>query len=360
MTRDAHKLALAWVLCLIIALGVECVLQLLPAGALLRYDQVSTDLAFGADYVNIRRAVAATQAPQICIIGSSRAKAIISAPTIRQVFEDHCFGDVDVRVYAAPNLNAAACLALTRLMKNWDHRPKIILYAVEPRQLADLRNSQGIFAAWLSNPAELYQDNRLCNAKAAAMAWADTHVRSLWLRETARLQPAVTSQVFGGYSSNILRYNPEFTGAVEHTMVVHSPGLVELKHNLWVVDCEMKLTPSETQRAYTDDAIKLMCRFSTPILVELPFPDDTMAAFPSRYYDAFIQFYTDVCDKYEISFVRNGDLGFEPENKCFGDATHANWSGAQEYSKLLAEKILIPEMKKRGLAPRMEYCLQAK
>ena len=358
MTPRVNKLALAWGLCIALALAVECVLHCVPAQSLLRYDQVSTKLDPAADYVNIRRAVSATEAPAICIIGSSRAKAIMSAPTIREVLKDKGFGEVGVRVYAAPNLNAAACLSLTRLMKTWRHHPKVIIYAVEPRQLADLMNSSGTFAVWFSNPTRLYRDTRLCAVKESVLAWTDTHMRTLWLREAARLQPAVTSQVFGGYASNHLRHMPQVTGAIERTMSVHPVAYGDLIHSLWYVDCERRLTPSPAQQDYSEEAIRTMREFCEPILVELPFPEVTMSAFPWRYYAAAIRFYSEACRKCSVRFVRNSDLGFSPDERFYGDATHANWSGAQEYSRLLAEKIIAPAMEKERQSPGVGYSLQ--
>ncbi len=351
------SLVLPWAMCLAICAGVEATLHLVPATRLLTYDQQSIDLTQNADFVNIRRTVISTPPPQICIIGSSRAKAIVSAPTIRQALGARGFDNADVRVYAGPDLNAAACLALLQLMRAHQHVPALIVYAVEPRQLADC---QGVSASLLCDLPQGFESNSPVHLsgykpfKRLVSTWADIRIRSLWLRELVRLQPPRIAQTLGGYSADQTRH---MLGKEEDSLVLHPRDVFSVQLELFSTDCEKRFAPSHWQTRWTEQALDLMKVTARSVVVELPMPGEAVHAFPPAhydtalgamrppYYDQVISFYAEACGKRGIPFIRAAEVGFVPEDKYFGNATHANWSGAQLYSKMLTEKIILPALR---------------
>jgi len=341
------RFALAWAACLAICAAVEAALHVLPAGWLLTYDQQSAALTQNADFVNIRRAVVGTPAPQICIVGSSRARAIVSAPVIRRFLREHGCGDLDVRVYAGPNLNGAACLALVGLMRDYGHVPELLIYAVEPRQLADC---QGVSAALLCDLPRGFRNGSPVQVKSykpvrlLVATWADLRVRSFWLRELVRLQPPLAAQTLGGFSNDQTRH---MTEKEEDSLVIHPIDLGTLQIELFSTDCEKRRSPSHWQLRYTEMALDLMKQTVNAAVVELPLPEVVHRAYRPGYYEEVVSFYAEACRTRGIPFIRAADVGFAPEEKYFANATHANWSGARLYSTALAEKVIAPALREQ-------------
>ncbi len=352
-SHKTGKLLLAWAVCLAICGGVEAALHIAPASWAMAYDQRSLEMTLSADYINIRRTVACTPPPQVCVIGSSRARAIVSAPIIRRFLLSRGFGEVDVRVYAAPNLNAATCLALVRLMRNRGHVPAIFVYAIEPRQLADCVG-QGNYAPWLCDArSALRHDRPLLTAdyktfKTLISTWADLWVRSLWLRELVRLQPATTGQSLGGYSGDQIGHMLE---KEENTLTSHPILDSDLVTSLLLYDCESRHTPSVRQKHYTEKTLDFMRKIARPVVVELPLPDATINDFPRHYYGKVMDFYARACRMRDIPFFRAVDVGFVAEDRCFSNGTHANWTGALIYSHVLAEKVIMPMLQEKRAKP---------
>jgi hypothetical protein len=343
-------LFLAWAVCLGILGAGEAALHVAPASWMMGYDQRSIELTQSADYINMRRVVASMPPPQVCIIGSSRARAILSAPTIRRILSERGFADADVRVYAGPNFNAAACLALLRLMQDCNHVPPLIIYAVDPRQLADCLGRRGAYATWLCDlPTALRPNNPIQvmdypAVKSIVSTSADLRVRSLWLREFVRLQPPVKAQALGGYSGDQVGHMME---KEENSMISHSANDSDLLYEMWIYDCEARREPSSMQRLYTQRALDVMRDIADSAVLELPMPEITIRAFRAGYLDQVASLYSDECAKRGIPFIRASDVGFAAEDRYYSNATHANWTGANAYSKMLAEKVILPSLQRQ-------------
>ena len=129
--REVARMPTAFLLALVMLLGLEVVVRRIDPPTLIAYDTVDT-LAYEA----VRHYVQFVGPADVGFVGSSRMLNAVVVPDLRRELSMVLDRPVSVANYALPGANADEVAALVRLILRQEKRPKILLYGVTPKQLA--------------------------------------------------------------------------------------------------------------------------------------------------------------------------------------------------------------------------------
>ena len=129
--REVARVPTAFLLALVMLLGLEIVIRQIDPPALIAYDTEDA-LAYEA----VRHYLEFVGPADVGFVGSSRMLNGVVMPDLRRELSMVLDRPVSVANYALPGANADEVEAAVRLILRQEERPEILVYGVTPKQLA--------------------------------------------------------------------------------------------------------------------------------------------------------------------------------------------------------------------------------
>ena len=123
--------------CVAFFLAAELVFRFLPTSFFLTFDQHDYDLDETADYSAMQLALDLLPAPEVAIIGTSRARESIQSPVLAERLSAELHRDVTVRNYGVSGGRVDVCLAVLDRLIAQRKLPALVIVALDASDFRD-------------------------------------------------------------------------------------------------------------------------------------------------------------------------------------------------------------------------------
>lgn len=298
------------------------------------------------EYRVVRADLKAMGAADVSIIGSSRAREGILAPTIREMLAPNLGDDLRVANYAISGARASEVNAIARILLEGSRRPRIVLYGLSPFQLrarsdpyANLSLLWDLRDWWIArNEYGSVVDEFLPQA-------IRTELRDYYYTFRYREQLLTKARAFvlgrklhaTPVNGALTRWQRTRQGLSLATRTVSDERVKKFTREYADVHYPDK---QEIKQLY--DTIGLFQTEGIPIvLFEIPISKLLQRHLPDGVYTGFKRFLTELSKRENLSLYRVEDLGVEFTDKMFLEQSHLNYRGASVLTNQLIHQAIL-------------------
>jgi hypothetical protein len=343
---ESRRLALGWAACAAILVAVEIALWMVPARALLSYNQQDYNYDKGLDYRTVNRASAMLDPPDIAIIGNSRPLRIIDVPLLKETLAAQGVSVDDVRNYSCPGARARTQYVLVRQLRLAGRLPRTIVWGVSPMEFLhgsrpDVERS---FTAFLSllhlvvNDPPIDLRHRIELVPPTAYATAERCIRTLSLREILRVRNGPLGPALGGTGSFHVQDKADHAAGQDRCFVMSGREEFRVNRFLWYEEIRGETCLDLTEKILGEEAVRLAREGgSEVVLVEVPVSPMLQEEYPGWVYSRFLDTCKGIAKRQKVRFISVKDLGLVMEDREYKDFGHANWLGVEKFTVGLAK-----------------------
>lgn len=346
--RDVARVPTAFLLALVMLVGLEIVVRQIDPPALIAYD-IEDTLAYEA----VRHYLRFVGPADVGFVGSSRMLNAVVMPDLHRELSMVLDRPVSVANYALPGANADEVAAVVRLILRQEKRPKILVYGVTPKQLAaanydlDKRATLWSLSDWRRERAQT--DEALFRVLPDVIRNEIENVyRTFAYRKivSVRIGEAVLnrSRIPCPINGELSKY---FDRQPNRSLITH-PALPRMVKKYF----KRRMTGDEylmggVQTNCMEEVIRLTREAGVELIfVELPQSRILLNHYPGDSYNRFVAEVSRIATAHDVRFVRTRDLVIDFRGADFADFSHLNLPGAKRLSSVLAGRVLIPALRK--------------
>ncbi len=345
--EEVARVPTAFLLALVMLLGLEVVVRRINPPTLIAYDTVDT-LAYEA----VRHYLQFVGPADVGLIGSSRMLNAVVVPDLRRELSMVLDRPVSVANYALPGANADEVAALVRLILRQEKRPKILVYGVTPKQMAaakydlDKRATLWSLSDWRRERGKtdealfrVLPDVIRGEIETVYRTFAYRKIVSIRFRERFLNRARIPCPINGEFS----KY---FDRQPNRSMITHPalPRMVEKYFKSRMTGDEYLMGGVQTD--CMEEVIRLTREAGVElVLVELPLSRILLNHYPGDSYAKFGAEVSRIADAHDVRFVRARDLSISFRGADFADFGHMNLPGAKRFGSVLAGRVLIPALR---------------
>ncbi len=350
--QEIKPLALAWTTCAAILVAVEFGLWLVPARALLSYNQQAYAFDTSLDYRTVNRVSALLDPPDIAIIGNSRPLRIIDAPLLKEQLAAHGMSIGDVRNYSCAGARARTVYAFVRRLRSAGKLPRVLVWGVSP--LDFLRGPRQTvnenLTAFLSIDNLLGDDlqlgwrSRMALFPLTVYACAERCVRTLTLRSLVRIPSGPSGPAIGGTGAFHVKEQADHAAGQDRCFVVADEGENNVHWYLWNDELRQETALNLDEQKLGEEAVRLAhAGGAQVILVEAPVSPLLRRTYPDSIYDEFLETGKAIAERNGARFISVQELGVTMDDRDYKDFGHANWRGVEKFTIALAKSLAASE-----------------
>ena len=339
-TSSSRALALSWVFCAALVGTAEVVLHLLPADAVLAFDQHSYALGPTMDFRAVNRVMASCGKADMIVIGNSRARELLVPEVLREELRARHVPCEGVRNYACAGARAPSQYVLLRRLQKRGQLPRVVIYGADIRQLCDSKRDR-IDPAYFMEMADLFDARlpfslsyRARHFPDVVLSSLDRRTRTLWLRELILAHNRYPGTARGGASGEYRRQHQKRLHNDEDSLLRAPIAVSKLRQQLEQLYVDGGYRLGDLQKACARQAVRLCVREGCRVVVvELPMSGTLRELYPRYVYEDFLRTFRDVCADEGARFVALDELGLHLGEADFLDESHPNWSGATKFTR---------------------------
>jgi hypothetical protein len=294
-------------------------------------------------------------APDVAIVGSSRARRGVNSPELQAALGTRK-KPTRVANFALDGARAEETEITIRRIVEVAKRPRLIVWPISPYDLGGIRRTPGDTVRFLWRPVDWLRVRRKVGSD------ADRHLpdsirnevsRYSWL---VRYRPIVRDLIEGSqrrpqlrFLSELIRGDRDPTPLHGATFPKHLQGGGSASRDVSLERVRSYLGGAFTERGWPrnhqainlENAAKTLKRERIPLLfVELPSHPLLEEAMPPGTSKKFRQLVTEVAARHGTKFVTLADLGVEFEPSDFYEQSHVNYAGAKKYTKAITPAVV--------------------
>jgi len=362
---ESNPLLCSWLFCVAILATVEAGLHLLPPCALLSFNQHDYLLSQALDYTTIKRVNSLCGAPDVLVIGSSRAREGLVPAVLKAELELRGVFGADVRNYAAAYARARTQYALLCLLRSSGHMPRILVYGVTPYELASSEKEKEVTARLLEL-RDLWDADDVMTRREwvrhlgdAAFNGAERLFLTLWMRELVRAEARGPGACLGGMTSGLRLHRQRRLKDEEGSLLTDRRPHDAVAAFMGESELEGRGNLGEEGKTYARRVVELAVESNCEVIVvELPVSRVLRDLYPEGVYDDFARFWETESKAAGVRFVRFDELGVSFGDAEMADQGHPNWTGAEKLSKAVARLLTNDYLAGRKTVPS-ENCAAA-
>jgi hypothetical protein len=294
-------------------------------------------------------------APDVAIVGSSRARRGVTAPALKQAF---AYEGQDVRVgnFALGAAKAEETEAAVRRLLEATPPPRLVVWPVAPRDLTRELDPPGHWVRFLWRPSDWWRARKTLGRS------ADRHLPEVLRNEASRhswlmrYRPFVRDLIEGSQRRPMLHMFSELIrGERDETPML---GAVDSKHLTAAATMSRDVTPDGVKRYLgrnfterdwlvshqsrsLEGAIEALEEARVPVIfIELPTHPLMEEVQPPGTTKKFRKFMQKITKRHRVKFIRLSDLDAEFERADFYEQSHLNYIGAQKYTRAITKAIV--------------------
>jgi len=343
--KSVKALVFAWAACAAILVVVEVALWLMPARALLSYNQQAYGFDNRLDYRTVNRVSALLDPPDIAIIGNSRPLRIIDVPLFKEQLAAHGMRVGDVRNYSCAGAIARTQYVLIRQLRESGKLPRLLIWGVSPNDF--LHNPRSTveenMTAFLSlaelaaGEPQLDLRRRVELLPRTLYASAERRIRTLTLRALVRIPSGPSGPAIGGTGAFHVKERADHAAHNDLCFVLTGEPENRVRWAMWDDELLAKPWLNQEEKQWGEEAVRLArAGGAEVIIVEVPVAPLMRNVYPPSLYRGFLLICKRAARRYGARFLSVKDIGAMMEDRDYKDFGHANWLGVEKFTTALA------------------------